>query len=214
MNLKSLIKPIIAGLMVFGSLSGASAQQQPDGELNGHKFVDLGLSVKWADRNLFAEDPMDWGEYFNWARIEPKGKETSTNVYTRSMGSIGGRPEFDAARAQWGDGWSIPTPEQWQELVDNCDWEWIGENATIYQGHRGYKVISKINGKHIFIPNAGKKSGDNLFDLGSMGYYWTDRPYPDNSYEYIFMSLDTDPRYNKLSKDDNGLGATIRAVCK
>lgn len=34
--------------------------------------VDLGLSVKWAQRNLGAENPWDFGTYFAWGEIEGK----------------------------------------------------------------------------------------------------------------------------------------------
>ena len=34
---------------------------------NGHEYVDLGLSVKWATCNVGAETPEDYGDYFAWA---------------------------------------------------------------------------------------------------------------------------------------------------
>ena len=39
---------------------------------NGHEYVDLGLSVKWADSNLGASAPEENGEYYAFAELETK----------------------------------------------------------------------------------------------------------------------------------------------
>ena len=36
------------------------------GTINGHEWIDLGLSVKWATCNVGAEKPEDYGDYFAW----------------------------------------------------------------------------------------------------------------------------------------------------
>ena len=36
------------------------------------QVVDLGLSVKWADRNLGATSPIDKGELYAWGELFPK----------------------------------------------------------------------------------------------------------------------------------------------
>ena len=41
-------------------------------DFNGHKYVDLGLSVKWATCNVGADFPEDYGDYFAWGETEPK----------------------------------------------------------------------------------------------------------------------------------------------
>lgn len=33
--------------------------------------IDLGLSVLWADRNIGANSPTDYGDYFAWGEIKP-----------------------------------------------------------------------------------------------------------------------------------------------
>ena len=45
--------------------------------------------------------------------------------------NIAGNPEYDAATHILGDGWSIPTKEQWQELIDRCQWEKKGRDYIV-----------------------------------------------------------------------------------
>ena len=56
--------------------------------------------------------------------------------------NIAGNPEYDAATHILGDGWSIPTKEQWQELIDRCQWENKG---------RDY-IVTGPSGKQIVLP--------------------------------------------------------------
>ena len=58
--------------------------------------------------------------------------------------------EDDAASANWGGTWRMPTKKEQEELLNNCIWEWTSQN-----GKFGYKIISKINGNSIFLPAAG-----------------------------------------------------------
>lgn len=43
----------------------------PNGEENGHEFISLGLSVKWASCNVGANNAYDRGKYYAWA--DPTG---------------------------------------------------------------------------------------------------------------------------------------------
>ena len=47
--------------------------------INGHEFVDLGLSVKWATCNVGASSPEGRGDYFAWGETKPKNEYTSEN---------------------------------------------------------------------------------------------------------------------------------------
>lgn len=46
------------------------------GTINGHEWVDMGLSVKWATCNIGASSPSESGDYFAWGETEPKSKYT------------------------------------------------------------------------------------------------------------------------------------------
>ncbi|MCD8287115.1 MAG: DUF5640 domain-containing protein [Clostridia bacterium] len=145
--------------------------------INGHEYVDLGLSVKWATCNVGANSPSDYGNHYAWGEITPKSSYTEENCKTsgKNLGSIAGNPNYDAARANWGGTWRLPTEEEIDELIDNCQWEWttIGE-------HSGYKITSK-NGNSIFLPAAGYREDSSCInndggDPDNDGNYWSATP--------------------------------------
>lgn len=102
--------------------------------------VDLGLSVLWADHNMGATYPADCGKPLEW---------NSEDI------------------SLWGEGWRLPTEQEWQELYDNCKWEW-----TIRDGIGGRSIVSS-DGNSIFIPAAGININNSHLANGSIGIYWT-----------------------------------------
>ena len=84
--------------------------------------------------------------------------------------------EDDAATANWGSNWKMPSQTQFNELQDNCTWTWCALNSVY-----GYKVVS-TNGNYIFLPAAGYRRDSCLVDAGSRGYYWSSELYSDGSY--------------------------------
>ena len=149
---------------------------------NGHEYVDLGLSVKWATCNVGASSPEDYGNYYAWGEITTKTNYSLDNCKTsgKQMSNISGNAQYDAARANWGGSWRMPTKSEMQELIDKCTWTWTTQN-----GVNGYKVTSKTNGNYIFLPAAGYRYGSSLYNAGSYGYYWSSTPYEDDDY-YAF----------------------------
>ena len=75
--------------------------------------------------------------------------------------------EDDAARLRLGLGWRIPTDEEWNELIEECDWSF-----EIINGVHGCKVLSKTTHQSIFLPFAGFGSGDGIVGLGVYGDFW------------------------------------------
>ena len=168
----------------------------PNGTANGYEWVDLGLpsGIKWATCNVGATEPKKYGNYYAWGVTETKATYT-WNTYTWATAKytydVGYGPrwdletltkyntednktqlelEDDAARANWGGSWRMPTDGEWAELVDECTWEW--KNA--YKGTTaGYLVTSKINGNSIFLPAAGYRYYGNLDYAGNYGEYWS-----------------------------------------
>ena len=151
-----------------------NAQTTVSGTIDGHDYVDLGLSVKWATCNVGASSPSDYGAYFAWGETTTKSEYTEENSKTweELMDDIAGNPQYDAARANWGGSWRMPTVEEIEELCD-CTWTW-----TTQSGHKGYKVTSKINGNSIFFPAAGCRYGSSLDYAGEIGGYWSSSPIP------------------------------------
>lgn len=154
--------------------SKSAKVSEPDGYFNGHGYVDLGLpsGVKWATCNVGASSPSDYGSYFAWGETSAKSSYTEDNskTYNRNLGDISGNPSYDAARANWGGSWRLPTKAECQELVHKCKWTW-----TTSGGHDGYKVTGP-NGSSIFLPAGGWRNGTSLNLAGSYGYYWSSSP--------------------------------------
>lgn len=160
----------------------------PSGTINGHGYVDLGLSVKWATCNIGASSPSDYGNYYAWGETNTKSEYTKDNskTYGKNIGDIAGKANYDAARANWGKTWRMPTQKDQQELLSKCTWKWV-----TYKGHKGYKVTSKTNGRSIFLPAAGWRYGALLVNVGEFGYYWRSTPLEsgtDNAYNLYFYS--------------------------
>ena len=159
------------------------------GTINGHDWVDLGLpsGLKWATCNVGADSPEDYGNYYAWGEKTRKIEYTNDNSLTygltktqlQSQGYIDGSgnltPSHDAARANWGGSWRLPTKAELEELENKCTWTWTTQN-----GVKGYKVTGP-NGNHIFLPAAGNRYGSSLLNAGEGGYYFSSTPYESNS---------------------------------
>ena len=139
---------------------------------NGHEYVDLGLSVKWATCNVGATSPEGYGDYFAWGETTTKAEYTEENctTYGKAMNDISGNAQYDAARANWGGTWRMPTYAEFNELRNNCTWTWTTQN-----GVNGYNVEGP-SGNSIFLPAAGYRYGSSLYYAGSSGYYWSSTP--------------------------------------
>ncbi len=152
------------------------------------KAVDLGLSVKWANANLDACAPYEYGDYYAWGETEPKddyswlsyklskGWYRTLLKYNNSKfyGSIDNRSvlelEDDAARVNLGGRWRIPTEEEWKELRTKCTWKWIKNyKGTGING----RLVTAVNGNSIFLPASGYTYESRLYDAGVMGCYWS-----------------------------------------
>ena len=156
------------------------------GMVNGHAYVDLGLSVKWATCNVGASKPEEYGDYFSWGETRSKtnydwrsykwckGDERSATKYCKnsSYGKVDNKTTLDlsddAAYANWGGSWCMPTEKEFLELLDNCTWTWSTQS-----GVKGYKVTSKINGNSIFLPAAGYHFNSSFLHAGEEGRYWS-----------------------------------------
>ncbi len=168
------------------------------GKLNGHEYVDLGLSVKWAACNIGANSPFEYGDYFAWGETSTKAEYTESNSLTegKSVGNISGNATYDAARAKWGDTWRLPTESEITELINKCDWDWVTQG-----GVKCYQVTG-ANGNSIFLPAAGWCYGTTVFQEGNNGFYWSSQPSGDNAsclfFSNGFRSSYWAERYNGL----------------
>lgn len=147
------------------------------------KAVDLGLSVKWADVNIFASAPEEVGEYFQWGYPGPveefswstyawcKGSNSTLTRYVTNgaYGTVDNittmRTGDDAATAWLLGKWRTPTQKEAQELLDNCSVEEVTQN-----GVAGYKVTGKT-GNSIFLPKSGMMMGTSK-NLPNYAEFW------------------------------------------
>ena len=157
------------------------------------QFVDLDLpsGLKWAKCNVGAKKETDYGDYFMWGSITPNtadaciwanapfnnGSSSCNKTYFNSVkdtvcpnGILA--KEYDAASQIMGGDWRMPTRDEFQELLDNTDNEWIEDfNGS---GVNGRKFTSKTDeSKYIFIPASGGRSGSSFCSQGSSGYIWS-----------------------------------------
>ena len=155
------------------------------------EMVDLGLSVLWANCNLGANTPEEYGGYFGWG--DPTGELWSAegigfdeNGYTWNTQNYGGvmpsdyeisGTSLDVVTQHWHNGWRTPSLEEAAELCNDCQWILHEQN-----GRKWYEVIGP-NGKSITMPLGGIY-GDSLedqdgrfaegpFQINTNGCYWT-----------------------------------------
>lgn len=136
--------------------------------------IDLGLSVKWSDINIGATLPADYGNYYAWGEIVTKQSYTLVKSVTYEVSSIedfSGDATYDAATANWGSSWRMPTKDECQELIDDCTWTWITQEDSDGTAINGYKVEG-TNGNTIFLTqSSGYWSGPTYYAKG--GAFWT-----------------------------------------
>ena len=174
---------IFAALCCVAALFAACEKNNVEptaGTENGHDYVDLGLpsGLKWATCNVGATKPEEYGNYYAWGETETKSTYSwSTYFDTTDGGSTftkyttDGKTVLeladDAARANWGGAWRMPTDDEWTELRENCTWTW-----TTLNGVNGFEVKGP-NGNSIFLPAAGVRGYGSSGGAGSHGHYWS-----------------------------------------
>lgn len=184
-----------------------------------HKSVDLGLSVNWATCNVGAETPDDYGFFFAWGEVWPSHYSNGWRPCTKDnykfyhnghytkycSGEYTLNPCDDVAHVHWGEGWRLPTKEEFEELIQKCKWEWTRNNSR-----EGYKVTGP-SGNSIFLPAAGFYFDD--FSLsndysGMEASYWSSTG--ENERVYV---LDFDTRRKWVKEKSRYYGIPVRAVC-
>lgn len=202
------------------------------------KAVDLGLpsGLKWAECNLGAEKPEDYGDYYAWGEVEPY--YSSQDPLTWKEGKSGGYcwPSYkwcngdasaltkyntDSSRGSV-DNKTVLDPEddaahvilggKWRMPTD-AEWTELRTECTwtwtTQNGVNGRLVTGK-NGNSIFLPAAGYRHNANLGYAGSIGNYWSsslDTDYPFGAWDVSFDSGNVAGYYF-----DRFLGLSVRLV--
>ena len=191
-----------------------------------HAYVDLGLpsGLLWATCNVGADSPEDYGDYFAWGETQPKdyyvwstyqycngdynqltkycnNSNYGYNGFTDNLTTL--LPEDDAATANWGYDWRMPTKEEWQELYSNTTSVWTTQN-----GVNGLRFTAS-NGNSLFLPAAGYRGSSSLY-VGSYGYYWSSSLYTD--YPYRAWGFDFSSGIYGMSYSSRYYGPSVRGV--
>ena len=146
---------------------------------NWYKYVDLGLpsGLLWATCNVGANEPWENGLYFSWGNVDGhahvSGYYFCETDYDATPGaSLNGNipvdAGYDAARANLGGSWRLPTEAEFCELCDNCTSEWVTQNDV-----NGRLFTSKINCNSVFFPAAGGYYGTVFIGSAASGAYWS-----------------------------------------
>ena len=182
--------------------------------------VDLGLpsGTLWADRNVGADSPEDYGDYFAWGETSTKstydwstykwfkGDYDTMTKYCPVDNKTVLDLEDDAAYVNMGTEWRMPTYNEQKELYSQCTWTWTTQNGT-----NGYKVTGP-NGKSIFLPAAGYRDVSRLYYAGSYGYYWSASLIESDPHDAWYLFFDSG--YRRTSDAYRYRGHTVRAVVR
>lgn len=157
---------------------------------SGYHMVDLGLpsGLKWSDRNVGAERPEDFGDYFMWGSTTPdtnnvcdwahapfnNGSSSFDSPYFNGHksewltdeGIL--KLEYDAAHVIMGGTWRMPTSAEMWELLDETT-----QSVEEMDGVRGMRFTSYDNGNSIFMPFASLRDGSEFGNVGYYGYAWS-----------------------------------------
>lgn len=168
----------------------ATPTYDKNGIIDGHEYVDLGLSVLWATSNIGTELPQDAGLYFRWGETDghEPGYDFDDNWFIDGVDPEALKEEgivslvegyyqltsnYDAASQRWGSGWIMPSLKMQQELMANTT-----AKLEILDGKRGLRLTSTKSGYEdcsIFIP--------------FYGYYWGTLHMQDNEHGDLWTSV-------------------------
>ncbi|MBQ2573585.1 MAG: hypothetical protein II575_05135, partial [Bacteroidales bacterium] len=177
------------------------------GTLNGYDWVDLGLpsGLKWATCNVGASTPEGYGDYYAWGETSPKSSYSSSN-YTYSSQPTTLPSSRDAATANWGTGWRMPTYDELNELKNNCTVTWTTQNGV------NGRLFTGPNGNSIFLPAAGYRLDRGLNNVGSNGDYYSGS---NSSFsELSAYRLSFDSGRCQMASGYRYYGYSVRPVCQ
>lgn len=184
---------------------------EPDGYVNGFGYVDLGLpsGTKWATSNIGAQKPWEYGDYYAWGELMTMTVHSDKNntYFYKDLSDISGDPRYDVSISVMGEGWRMPTRDEYQELLDNCGWVW---------DKNGFKIIGP-NGKSIYLPGANTTYKYKYKYKGQSPtcIYFTSTPSDeiwDN--KRTTYRLYKNDYYSQIMPYTRGEGCPIRAVTK
>lgn len=169
----------------------------------GHELVDLGLpsGLLWATCNIGAETPEQVGNYYAWGEIQNRTDFTENNyAFAENQLTLNdiSATEYDAARSNWGGEWRMPTKQECNELISNCE-----IMDTTINGING-KLLIGLNSNRMFVPSSGHYGLTGLENTDGIGF-WISTPCG-SSYAYRMW------QWTYISFSQRWLGFPVRPV--
>ncbi len=190
----NFMKKILSCVLLLAAVVLATSCDKDENDAypyGGYEYVDLGLpsGIKWATMNLGASRPIDVGDFYSWGELLTKTQydfsdykfctELNEIGAVKTLDKYGDKGDYgvldhitqldeadDVAAQLWGDGWRIPTLDEINELLENCEIQF-----GVLNGKQGTTFIGP-NGTSIFLPLTGTRFQGNL-EYEMRGYYWS-----------------------------------------
>lgn len=192
-------------------------------DANHPHMIDMGDGVRWACCNVGAKSPSEYGLPYAWGETETKESfkhynykwgepptkyavEDDSKEIKKTDGKTRLEAKDDAATANWGNKWRMPTSKEMTNLSLNCEW-----TLTTVDGVKGY-IVTAENGNNIFLPMPGIYEDKEMAGEGLFGNYWTSDVYEKHCSFAITHNLSVDHTYKH--QIPRYMGCNVRPVAK
>ena len=176
------------------------------GETSGYtsgQVITHEKNFSWGGKeyeNDYKFGPYDENEYTNYGMTRYNHNDNLSALTITNEPPV--NEIDDAAVVNWGNGWRMPTKEDFMELSANTTTAWtVSDN-----GISGATFTSTINGNTLFIPAVGYAGNGGVGNVGGYGYCWSsslDDRNVDTAWRLYFDSgsrnINTDTRYTGFS---------------
>ena len=206
-------------------------------DANGYDYVDMGEAGKWATCNVGATAPEESGLYFQWGDTQGYTKdqvmngEKVFNIYDYKFFSSQRLTKYcndeksgftdnlttlkladDAAHANMGGDWRMPTKDEFAKLFDLCKHSWVYD----YEGMGVDGIVLTLEtdmSKTLFFPSTGYAyEGDGVISDKDYTYVWSsslDTSDPFNGHGLVYTSKD---QTSLFSPFDRSWGFSVRGI--
>jgi hypothetical protein len=201
-----------------------------------YDWVEIG-GVKWATKNVGALTVTDYGQYFQWGDTQgftvdqvsgnchskrfdwvnykygngtSSPGDTGMTKYNSSDGKRVLDLSDDAARANMGGLWRMPTTAEFQALSRATTSAWTADYEG--SGVAGLVLTSKADSsKKLFFPAAGLCVSDTADHVGREGDYWSSSVFDSNIQRIYTVDFDSSRVYWQFFSD-RYYGFPVRGV--
>ena len=170
--------------------------------IGAYTETDAGLYFQWGDTQGYTADQVGVDKIFDWAHYKFGTQDNLTKYNTIGLTTL--ELADDAAYANMGEDWRMPTEAEYQELINNITSEWVTDyNGTGVSG----RLFTAENGNTLFLPAVGAASSYVVYGISFYGFYWSANCYENIGRNIGFSNEDIDINNNSRSN-----GYSIRGV--